>query len=61
MLKHIFTSRKFWAMLAAVAGSIAAALSGEIAWSQAITLIVAAIGVYIGATGIEDAGRVANK
>ena len=57
MFKGIFNSRKFWALIAGLAAIVASVLSGEIAWAQAINLIVAAISVFIGATAVEDAGR----
>lgn len=57
MLKGIFTSRKFWAALAAVATAIGTAYGGEITWTQAIQSIVAIVAAYIVGTGISTAKK----
>lgn len=50
-----FTSRKFLATVAAVVVSLAAALSGEVAWQEATRQIVAVVFAYLGVEGAADA------
>ena len=55
MFKGIFTSRKFWAAIAAVATVIGAAYGSEITWTQAIQSLVGIVAAYIVGTGISTA------
>lgn len=55
-MKGIFTSRKFWATLAAIASSVGAVVAGEITWAQAIAAIVTATTAYTVATGVQKIG-----
>jgi len=52
-------SRKFWFAIAGAVCSIGAAAFGSIEWSQAIQIVLAFLGGYIGIEGIADAiGRI---
>jgi hypothetical protein len=53
----MFKSRKLKAALAVVLGSVAAALSGEVTWTVALSTITATAIGYILGVGIEDAGK----
>jgi len=57
MFKGIFTSRKFWAAIAAVATVIGAAYGSEITWTQAIQSLVGIVAAYIVGTGISTAKK----
>jgi hypothetical protein len=50
-----FTSRKFLAVVVSALASIAAGLSGEIAWQEATRQVVALVLAYLGVEGTADA------
>jgi hypothetical protein len=47
-------SRKLWAMIAAVLGSVAAALAGEVTWAQALMAAAGVVVVYLGGQSYVD-------
>jgi hypothetical protein len=56
MFKGIFTSRKFYALLAATITIIGAVAAGELTIAKAIGDFVGLIMVYMGAIGVEKIG-----
>jgi hypothetical protein len=56
MKAPFWKSKKFWAAIAAVVGTVASALGGAITWPEAINAIVAAVSAYIIGQGIADHG-----
>lgn len=53
----VLRSRKFWALLAALAAVAAGLSSGQIDAWQAVQAVIAALAVYSTGVAIEDAGR----
>lgn len=53
----VLRSRKFWALLAALAAVAAGLSSGQIDVWQAVQAVIAALAVYSTGVAIEDAGR----
>ncbi len=53
----VLRSRKFWALLAALAAVAAGLSSGQIDTWQAVQAVIAALAVYSTGVAIEDAGR----
>lgn len=51
-MKGIWTSRKFYALLAATIGIIGSVMAKEVTWVQAMNAEMVAIGAYIVGTGI---------
>jgi hypothetical protein len=56
-LKALFRSRKFWALLTALATTAAAFSAGKIDGWQAVLAVIASTQVYALATAVEDAGK----
>lgn len=54
MFKGIFTSRKFWASVGAVAVAVGSAAQGVITWPQAVAAVVAIVVGYNAATALKD-------
>ena len=54
---RVLRSRKFWALLAALAAVAAGLSSGQIDVWQAVQAVIAALAVYSTGVAIEDAGR----
>lgn len=54
-MKSLLKSRKFWLTVTAVLGSIGAASTGEVSWSQALTASVGAIMANVLGIAVEDA------
>lgn len=59
-LKKILRSRKFWVLVAALAATLTAYLSGNIDVWQALQAAVAALAVYSTGVAIEDNGNAGN-
>ena len=58
---EMLKSKKFKIAIAAVLAAVAAALSGAQTWGVAVTQIVGAFLVYVGAQGVADAGKEKEK
>lgn len=58
---RVLRSRKFWALLAALAAVAAGLNSGQIDTWQAVQAVIAALAVYSTGVAIEDAGRSSAK
>lgn len=56
-IQQILRSRKFWALLAALAAAAAGLASGELSTWQTVQATIAALAVYSTGVAIEDAGR----
>ena len=56
-IAELFTSRKFWAMVVAVVGSLGAALSGQLGWTEAILACVGVIMAWITGQSIVDSRK----
>ncbi|MHB1120307.1 MAG: hypothetical protein ACYC6H_09195 [Bellilinea sp.] len=56
-VSKVLRSRKFWALLAALAAVAAGLSSGQIDAWQAVQAAIAALAVYSTGVAIEDAGR----
>jgi len=54
MLKSLLTSRKFWALVAALVTIAAGYSTGEVLVWNAVQAAVAAFAVYFGAVALED-------
>ncbi len=55
-IRKVLRSRKFWALLAALAAVAAGLSSGQIDTWQAVQAVIAALAVYSTGVAIEDAG-----
>jgi hypothetical protein len=55
-MKGIWSSRKFWALLAATVAIVGSVATQEVTWLQGLQTFIAAIGAFIVGTGISDAG-----
>jgi len=55
-IQKVLRSRKFWALLAALAAVAAGLSSGQIDTWQAVQAVIAALAVYSTGVAIEDAG-----
>ena len=56
-LQQVLRSRKFWALLAALAAAAAGMCSCELSTWQTVQAVIAALAVYSTGVAIEDAGR----
>ncbi len=56
-VRRVIRSRKFWVLLAALAGIGAGLSTGQITEWQAVQALIAALAVYSTGVAIEDAGR----
>ncbi len=56
-LERLLRSRKFWALIGALAAVAAGWSSGELNGWQAVQAVIAALAVYSTGVAIEDAGR----
>ncbi len=56
-IQRLLRSRKFWALLAALATIAAGWSSGELNAWQAVQAVIAALAVYSTGVAIEDAAR----
>jgi hypothetical protein len=54
-------SRKLWAMIAAVLGSVAAALAGEVTWAQALMACAGVVVAYLAGQSYVDGQEAAAK
>ena len=50
-------SRKFWATVIAVALAVVGYVGGDVTLRDALEAVGLALGIYVGAQGIADAGR----
>ena len=57
----ILKSKKFQASLVAALAAVAGALTGTVEWPQAVAAVIAAMLVYVGAQGIADHSKEAEK
>ncbi len=60
-LKSLLKSRKFWALIAAIAIIASGYFAGGVDAGSAVNQAIAAIAAYMIATGIEDAGAFTAK
>ena len=56
-IKHVLRSRKFWALIASAVALVGAWQTGAMPGADAANMLVAALGAYSLATGIEDSGK----
>lgn len=57
-LKSLLTSRRFWALVLALLGIVTGAVNSQISYWQALEAMIAAIGAYIVAVGLEESGKI---